>query len=114
MSPLQIGALVSGIVFGAAKVMVVLMELVAGEILVPVNVGVLITIGTTVSWIAFFSAYNCQRLIGHLDKIEARLHRDIPGYGQLCTEDGRVDAAREYARNLGAPTQRNRVLVPVD
>lgn len=117
MSPLQVGALVSGIIFGAAKVTVAVMETVARTSLVPSNIGAIITIGTTVSWIAFFSAYNCQRLIDHLNKVEAGLRRNIPGYGQLCTEDGRLDAAREYARNHGTPTvtgQRSRNLVPID
>ncbi len=116
MSPLQTGTLVSGIIFAATKAACTLMELAAGRDLVPGNIGVLITIGTTVSWIGFFSALNCERVLRRVDQMEADLRRHIPGYGELCAEDARIDLAREHARINGAPPvslQRGR-LMPVD
>ncbi len=116
MSPLQTGALISGVIFGATKAVCTLMELAAGHSLVPINVGALITIGTTVSWIGFFSALNCQRVMTRLDNMETRLHQDIPGYGDLRADDSRVDAAREYARIGTSPgvTRQRGYLAPVE
>lgn len=115
MSPLQIGALVSGIIFGAVRVMCCVMELVAQQTLVPDQINVLINICTTVSWIAFFSAFQCERFMARLNTMEAGLHRDIPGYGELCTQDGRNDASREHARATQyVGVQRGRTLAPVE
>lgn len=103
MSPLQTGTLISGVVFTATKTMCTVMELVAHRDLVPSNIGVLITMGCTISWIGFFSALNCERILTRLDQRDAALRKDIVGFGELCTEDGRLDAARDYARVAGGP-----------
>ncbi len=116
MSPLQIGTLIGGVLFTATRFVCTMMELAAGHELVPSNISALIAVGTTISWLGFFSALNCERVLNRFNEMEARLHTNIRGYGELCTEDGRIDAAREHARTNGSPVlagQRAR-LSPVD
>ncbi len=111
MSPLQTGTLISGVILVATKAVGTLMEIAAGRELVPSNIGVLITIGATISWVGFFSALNCERLMRRIDQMETRLRSDIPGYGEMCADDARIDIAREHARTNGTPvlaTQRGR------
>ncbi len=103
MSPLQVGTLISGVVFTATRFVCTVMELSAHRELVPANINALIAIGTTISWLGFFSALNCGKILNRFDELETGLRKDIRSYGELCTEDGRVDAAREYARSHPSP-----------
>ncbi len=103
MSPLQVGTLISGIAFTATRFVCTMMELAAGRELVPSNISALIAVGTTISWLGFFSALNCERVLNRFNELEARLNKNIRGYGELCTEDGRIDAAREFARGNPSP-----------
>lgn len=120
MSPLQTGVLASGIAFGAANTACTLMELLAGRDLVPSNVEALITTGTIIIWIGLFSTINREHVMSRLNAMEQALRQQVSHYGAQCTEDGRLDAARdaarEHARNFGAATittQRTR-LMPVE
>lgn len=123
MSPLQISTLIGAIFCTAAKIMTSSLETAAGVNIVPAKIAVLLTMCCTVTWGLFGATFTRdqvarrldRRLDEHLSQIEMRLRRDIAGFGELCTEDGRRDAAREFARTM--PTQKvrsDRILSPVD
>ncbi len=120
MSPLQTTMLGCGLTFAAAKLMTSALETAAGVDILDTNVAVLLTIACIVSWCGYFAVLCRDQVIARndarIDRLEARLLQQIPSYGELCTEDGRLDAAREYARSNGTPIlagQRGR-LSPVD
>ncbi len=107
MSPLQTTMLGSGLFFAATKIMTSVLETASGLDIVGTNVAVILTMLCTISWTGYFAAlcrdYVVARNDARIDRLEAQLLRQIPGYGELCTDDGRIDAAREYARTNGAP-----------
>lgn len=103
MSPLQTSTLASSIVFTAAKLMTSLLEIAAHKDLVDRNLSAIITIGAVVSWAALSAAYCRDHVMQRLNLLEVRLSKVIDGYGAQCLEDGKLDAAREYARIATMP-----------
>ncbi len=107
MSPLQTTMLGSGLFFAATKLMTSILETVADEDIIGTNFAVMLTILCTISWAGYFAALCRDHVIAsndaRIDRLEATLLKQIPGYGELCTDDGRIDAAREYARTNGSP-----------
>ncbi len=118
MSPLQTTMLGSGLFFAAAKIMTSVLETASGLDIVDTNVAVILTMLCTISWTGYFAAL-CRdqvfaRQDAHMQTLETRLLREIPGFGEQCVEDGRRDAAREFARSLPTQTTRSGRLSPVD
>jgi hypothetical protein len=109
MSPLQVGTLVTSILFTVIKVMTSALEIAAHKHLIDPNISELVTIGACVSWVGFFTAYCRDQALQRMQVMETRIKRVIDSYGEQCLEDGRLDAARAYARastNPDEPTQR--------
>lgn len=108
MSPLQTSTLASSILLTATKLMIVVLELAAHKSLVDVNIAALIGHVAVVSWVGFLVGYCRDYLMRRITLLEKRFSALVDAYGQGREEDGRLDAAREYARAMGPTTNQPR------